>query len=106
VERATSRLAADLGSVSDAGRSRTVPRTPAAGVRKPPGEETAIWESLAVPRTSAYGDLAAGPRGREYNFSVLARTLLMVENDFRILCIFKELRVAKIAHISTSALCA
>src|SRR5450755_563625 len=27
-----------------------VPRTPAAGVRKPPGEETAMGERIAVPR--------------------------------------------------------
>ena len=27
-----------------------VPRTPAAGVRKPPGEETAMGERVAVPR--------------------------------------------------------
>ena len=34
------------------------------------------------------------------------RKRLMVENDFGIMCDFKELRVAKIAHIATFALCA
>src|SRR5437870_9866494 len=34
-----------------------VPRTPAAGVRKPPREETAIRSAIAVPR---YGDLDRG----------------------------------------------
>ena len=42
----------------------------------------------------------------QHNFCVMARTLLMVENSFCIMCNFKELRVAKITHISTSALCA
>jgi len=42
----------------------------------------------------------------QHSFCVMARTLLMVENSFCIMCNFKELRVAKIAHISTSALCA
>jgi hypothetical protein len=42
----------------------------------------------------------------QHNFCVMARTLLMVENSFCIMCNFKELRVAKIAHISTSALSA
>ena len=35
-----------------------VPRTPAAGVRKPPREETAMGEGAAVPR-GRYGDLSA-----------------------------------------------
>ena len=35
-----------------------MPRTPAAGVRKPPREETAIGEGGAVPR-GRYGDLSA-----------------------------------------------
>jgi hypothetical protein len=41
-----------------------------------------------------------------HTFCVMARTLLTVENSFCIMCNFKELRVAKITHISTSALCA
>jgi hypothetical protein len=43
---------------------------------------------------------------REHNFSDMARTLLMGESNFLLPCDFKGLRVAKTAHISTSALCA
>jgi hypothetical protein len=69
-------------------------------------KETAVGERVAVPGTLTYRDLTVVAVIRQHNFCVMARRLLMVENDFRILCIFKELRVAKIAHISTSALCA
>jgi hypothetical protein len=41
---------------------------------------------------------------REYNFSDLARTLLMGEINFRLPCDFKELRVVKITHVATYAL--
>jgi hypothetical protein len=30
---------------------RTLPRARAAGVRKPPGEETAMWERVVAPRS-------------------------------------------------------
>jgi hypothetical protein len=53
-----------------------------------------------------YGDLVAVGLEREHNFSDMARTLLMGESNFLLPCDFKELRVAKRAHISTSALCA
>ena len=83
-----------------------VPRTPEAGVRKPPREETAVEERMAMPRALTYRDLTVVVVVRQHNFSAMARTLLMVENNCCIMCNFKELRVAKIAHISTSALCA
>ena len=76
-------------------------------VRKPPMKETARGECVAVPRALIYRGLTlAAAVICEHNFCVMARTLLMVENSFCIMCNFKELRVAKIAHISTSALCA
>ena len=76
-------------------------------VRKPPMKETALGERGAVPRALIYRDLTlAAAVICQHNFCVMARTLLMVENSFCIMCNFKELRVAKIAHISTSALCA
>jgi len=76
-------------------------------VRKPPMKETALGERVAVPRALIYRGLTlAAAVICQHNFCVMARTLLMVENSFCIMCNFKELRVAKIAHISTSALCA
>jgi hypothetical protein len=51
-----------------------------------------------------YGDLTGVSLEREYNLSVLARTLLMGEINFRLPCDFNELHVVKITHISTSAL--
>jgi len=51
-----------------------------------------------------YGDLTGVGLERKYNFSDLARTLLMGEINFRLPCDFKELCVVKITHISTSAL--
>jgi hypothetical protein len=76
-------------------------------VRKPPMKETALGECVAVPRALIYRGLTlAAAVICQRNFCVMARTLLMVENSFCIMCNFKELRVAKIAHISTSALCA
>jgi hypothetical protein len=54
----------------------------------------------------SYGDLTAVGLDREHNFSDMARTLLMGESNFLLPCDFKGLRVAKTAHISTSALCA
>jgi hypothetical protein len=51
-----------------------------------------------------YGDLTGVSLEREYNFSDLARTLLMGEINFQLPCDFNELRVVKITHISTSAL--
>ena len=77
-------------------------RTPGAGVRKPPREETA--GGLVRPRVRRYGDLAAVEC--EYNFCDMARTLRMGENAFRRPCNFKELRVVKRAHIATFALSA
>src|SRR5260370_12518934 len=62
-------------------------------VRKPPVKETALGERGAVPRALIYRGLtlaAAVIRQR-----VMARTLLMVENSFCIMCNFKELHVAK-----------
>jgi hypothetical protein len=74
-------------------------------VRKPPMKETALGERVAVPRALIYGGLTlAAAVICAHNFCVMARTLLMVENSFCIMCNFKELRVAKIPHISTSAL--
>ena len=55
---------------------------------------------------STYGDLTGIGSEREYNFLELARSLLIGESNFRIACDFKELDVAKIAQISTSALSA
>ena len=76
-------------------------------VRKPPMKETALGERVAVPRALIYRGLTlAAAVICQHNFCVMARTLLRVENSFCIMCNFKELRVAKIAHISTSALCA
>src|SRR3979411_2030714 len=73
-------------------------------VRKPPMKETALGERVAVPRALIYrGFTLASAVICQHNFCVMARTLLMVEC---IMCNFKELRVAKIPHISTSALCA
>ena len=70
-------------------------------------KETALRERVAVPRALIYRGLTlAAAVICQHNFCVMARTLLMVENSFCIMCNFKELRVAKIAHISTSALCA
>jgi hypothetical protein len=77
------------------------PRTPGAGVRKPPMEETA-----GGGRVRRYGDLTAVVPECEYNFCDMARTLRMGENTFRRPCNFKELRVVKRAHITTFALCA
>jgi hypothetical protein len=72
-------------------------------VRKPPMKETALGERVAVPRALIYRGLTlAAAVICQHNFCVMARTLLMVENSFCIMCNFKELRVAKIAHISTS----
>jgi hypothetical protein len=76
-------------------------------VRKPPMKETAPGERVAVPRALIYRGLTlAAAVICQHNFCVMARTLLMVENSFCIMCNFKELRVAKIPHISTSALSA
>src|ERR1700674_1793501 len=75
-----------------------------AGVRKPPKEETA--GGVARSRVRRYGDLAAVVPECEYNFCDMARTLRTGENTFRRPCNFKELRVAKRAHITTCALCA
>jgi hypothetical protein len=49
--------------------------------------------------------VAVGPDCR-HNFCDMARTLRMGENTFRRPCNFKELRVVKMAHITTCALCA
>ena len=74
-----------------------------AGVRKPSRKPR--WG--AVPRALIYRGLTlAAAVICQHNFCVMARTLLMMENSFCIMCNFKELRVAKITHISTSALCA
>jgi hypothetical protein len=76
-------------------------------VRKPPVKETALGERVAVPRALTYRSLTLDAAVIcEHNFCVMARMLLMVENSFCTMCNFKGLRVAKIAHISTSALCA
>jgi hypothetical protein len=78
-----------------------------AGVRKPPREETA--GGVARWRVRRYGDLTAVVPECEHNFCDIARTLRMGEmgeNAFRRSCNFKELGVAKRAHIATFALCA
>jgi len=76
-------------------------------VRKPPMKETALGERVAVPRALIYRGLTLAA------CSLLRAQLLRYGtnvanggNSFCIMCNFKELRVAKIAHISTSALCA
>jgi hypothetical protein len=75
-------------------------------VRKPPMKETALGERGAVPRALAHRGLTlAAAVICQHNFCVMVRTMPMVENSFCIMCNFKELRVAKIAHISASALC-
>jgi hypothetical protein len=86
--------AADDGAANSGGRRP-----------KPSNEGNRDGERVVVPRALTYRELTVVTVIRQHNFSVMARTLLTVENDFRILCLFKELRVAKIAHISTSALC-
>ena len=74
---------------------------------KPSNEGNRAGERVAVPGALIYRGLTlAAAVVCEHNFCVMARTLLMVENSFCIMCNFKELRVAKIAQISTSALCA
>src|SRR6266404_4241806 len=74
-------------------------------VRKPPMKETALGERVAVPRALIHRGLTlAAAVICEHNFCVMARTSLAVENSLGIMCNFKELRVAKITHISTSAL--
>jgi hypothetical protein len=81
---------------------RCQPRAPAAGVRKAPRHEIAVGVGGAA--NSTYGDLTGIGSEREYNFLDLARPLLNGESNFRVACDFKELDVAKIAQISTSAL--
>ena len=69
-------------------------------------KETALGERVVVPRGF---DLSGLDGCRRHPVAQLFRygmNVANVENDFRILCVFKELRVAKIAHISTFALCA
>jgi len=73
-----------------------------AGVRKPPKEETAG----CVARWCVRRYLAAVVPECRHNFCDMARTLRMGENTFRRPCDFKELRVVKMAHIATFALCA
>jgi hypothetical protein len=63
---------------------------PAAGGRNPPGEETAMGERVAVPRSLTYWDLKVVAVIREHYFSIMAQTLLVVENSFCIMCNFKE----------------
>jgi hypothetical protein len=60
-------------------------------VRNPPMKETALWERVAVPRALIYGGLTlAAAVICQHNFCVMARTLLMVENSFCIMCISKS----------------
>jgi hypothetical protein len=73
---------------------------------KASNEGNRAGEGGAVLRALIYRGLTLAAAVICHNFCVMARTLLMVENSFCIMCNFKELRVAKIAHISTSALCA
>jgi hypothetical protein len=52
-------------------------------VRKPPMKETALGECGAVPRALIYRGLTlAAAVICQHNFCVMARTLLMVENNF------------------------
>src|ERR1700680_4748365 len=56
-------------------------------VRKPPMKEPARGECVAVPRALIYRGLTlAAAVICEHNFCVMARTLLMVENSFCIMC--------------------
>jgi hypothetical protein len=58
-------------------------------VRKPPMKETALGERVAVPRALIYRGLTlAAAVICQHNFCVMARTLLMVENSFCIMCNF------------------
>ena len=76
-------------------------------VRKPPMKETALGGTCGGAAGFDLSELdACCCRHLRAQLLRMARTLLMVENSFCIMCNFKELRVAKIAHISTSALCA
>ena len=87
-----------------------VPRTPRAGVRKPPREETALGGTCAGAARSTYGDLR-GARdlngGRfstrfgleyEHNLDVTAWILLNGDLSFRPTCDFKELGVAEMSR--------
>jgi hypothetical protein len=66
------------------------------GRRPKASKETALGECGAVPRALIYRGLTlAAAVICQHNFCVMARTLLMVENSFCIMCNFKELRVAK-----------
>jgi hypothetical protein len=58
-----------------------VPHTPAAGVRKPPREETALGEPAAVPR-ALWGFDGCRPRAR---VSIMARMLRLGEASFPVI---------------------
>ena len=62
--------------VSDAGRLKTVPRAPAAGVRNPPREETAIEGRRGC--GERYGDLRAAADAGERSRGGRARWLRMI----------------------------
>jgi len=69
------------------------------GRRPKASKETALGECGAVPRALIYRGLTlAAAVICQHNFCVMARTLLIVENSFCIMCNFKELRVAKITQ--------
>jgi hypothetical protein len=83
-----------------------VPRTPRAGVRKPPREETALGGTCAGAARSVYGicDLNGGRFSTrfgleyEHNLDVTAWILLNGDLSFRPTCDFKELGVAEMSR--------
>ena len=90
----------------------TVPRTPRAGVRKPPREEIAGRDTCCGAlygkidaRKFKFGTSWMSAAGLECmrNFDVMARMLLNGDLSFLALCDFNELRVAKIARSATPA---
>ena len=54
-----------------------------------------MGERVELLRALTYRDLAAVAVVSQHNFTVMARTLRMVENDFGLSCNFNELGVAK-----------
>jgi len=70
-------------------------------VRKPPVKETALGERGAVDLSGLDACCC-----RHLPAQLLRYGTNVADGGKQLLCNFKELRVAKIAHISTSALCA
>src|SRR5262249_41970573 len=88
--------ACSLGRVSDAGRLRDGAACSAAGVRKPPKEETALGGRVTC-RSLELGHQRCTTSRR------LARVLLKGDLRFRATCNFNGLSVAEIARSTTLA---